>query len=285
MNLRIFILSLTLSILVNALPAASQKGPPRLIVRADDMGFAHAANTAIMKTVQEGIATSVEVLVPAPWFPEAVAILAENPAIDVGIHLTLTSEWGATKFRPVSQVPSLTNEDGYFHAFIHANNTRPGQALQEHKWKIEEIEKEFRAQIELALKKIPHISHISAHMGCYTMSPEVAALTKKLVKEYGIDIDPEDFRMEKVRYLGPKGTTEEKIESIIKMLESLKAGKAYFFVDHPGLDSPELRAISHKVAIDRQEVTNAWTDERVKEAVRRLGIQLISYKDLSKLKQ
>jgi hypothetical protein len=68
------------------------------------------------------------------------------------------------------------------------------------------------------------------------------------------------------------------------MLGSLKAGKTYLFVDHPGLDTPELRAIHHigyeQVAADRQGVTDVWTDPRVRELIKGKGIQLISYKDL-----
>lgn len=263
-----------------------QSDPPRLIARADDMGFAHAANVAMIKTAKEGIATSIEVLVPSPWFPEVIKMLNENPSIDVGIHLTLTSEWDNMKFRPLSKSPGLTNENGYFYPFIWPNKRAPGQALTEHEWKIEDIEREFRAQIELAMKNIPQVSHISAHMGCYEMSPEVSAMTKKLAKEYKIDIDPADYGVERARYVGAKETSEEKVQGIIKMLEDLKPGKTYLFVDHPALDTPEIRAIHHvgyeKVAVDRQGVTDSWTDQRVKDAVKRLGIQLISYTDLTK---
>src|SRR5690606_6064702 len=111
-----------------------------------------------------------------------------------------------------------------------------------------------------------------------------SVLTKKLAKEYGIDIDPEDYNVKRAGYSGPKKTSEEKVQSFIKMLESLKKGETYLFVDHPGFDTPELRAIHHPgyedVAMDRQGVTDAWTDQRVIDAIKRLGIQLVSYADL-----
>lgn len=62
-----------------------------LIVRADDMGAAHAVNVASIQVCKEGIARTVEVMVPTPWYAEAVKMLKEHPGIDVGIHLTLTS--------------------------------------------------------------------------------------------------------------------------------------------------------------------------------------------------
>jgi len=279
------ILNVLSLLLLTGIMACAQK-PPRLIIRGDDMGFSHAGNEAIIKTFKEGIETSIEIIVPSPWFPEAVKFLNENPAVDVGIHIALTSEWDNVKYRPVSPCPSLTDEDGYFFPMIWPNKNYPGRALQENKWKKEDVEKELRAQIELAIKKIPRISHMSGHMGCYDISPEVKALAKKLAIEYKIDIDPKELGVKGVSYIGPKGTTEEKIQSFIKMLESLTPGETYLFVDHPGIDSPELQAIHHvgyeNVSTDRQGVTNTWTDQRVKDVIKSRGIQLISYADLKK---
>jgi chitin disaccharide deacetylase len=278
-------LSIVLILLINSFACCSQVDSKiRLIVRGDDMGFAHAGNEAIIKCFKEGIETSIEVIVPSPWFPEAVKLLNENPTVDVGIHIALTSEWDNMKYRPVSHCPSLTDESGYFFPFIWPNKNYPGQALLESKWKMDEVEKELRAQIELAIKKIPRISHISAHMGCYHMSPEVKALAKKLAIEYGIDIDPDELGVGDIGYGGSSATMDDKMKSFITMLESLKPGHTYLFVDHPGLDTPELRAIHHigydNVAIDRQGVTDVWTNFKVKEVIKKREIQLISYKEI-----
>lgn len=277
---------ITLFFLIAILLTANAQKGPRLIVRGDDMGFSHSGNEAIIKAYKDGVETSIEIIVPSPWFPEAVKMLNENPSLDVGIHIALTSEWDNIKYRPVSNCPSLTDEDGYFFPMIWPNKNYPGKALLENKWTIQDVEKELRAQIELAKKKIPRISHISGHMGCYNINDEVKSLAKRLAVEYKIDIDLSEYNVKNVSYSGPKGTAEEKIQSFIKMLESLKAGETYIFVDHPGLDSPELRAIYHigyeNVAADRHGVTTAWTDPKVKETIKKLGIQLISYADLKK---
>jgi len=261
----------------------------RLIIRGDDMGFSHSGNEALIKTFKEGIEKSIEVIVPSPWFPEAVKLLEENPNVDVGIHLVLTSEWDNIKWRPLTDASSIKDSNGYFYPMIWPNNNYPNQALLQHKWKIEDIEKEWRAQIELAKKKIPRLSHISGHMGCTDMNDSVRALAKKLAKEYGIDIDLTQFGVKGADYDGPKQTSEEKINSFIKMLDKLEPGNTYLFVDHPGLNTPELQAIHHigyeNVAADRQGVTDTWTNEKVKAAIAKKGIQLISYKDLLKGKQ
>jgi len=268
------------------LAAQSVAAPPRLIVRGDDMGYSHAGNEAILKCYKEGIETSIEVIVPSPWFPEAAKMLADNPGVDVGIHLALTTEWDNVKWRPVSDAASLRDEEGYFFPMIRPNRNYPMRALAEHAWKLDEVEREFRAQIELGKRRIPRVSHVSGHMGCTGLAPAVRELTRKLTKEYGIDIEPAELGVKSITYAGPKKTADEKRESFLKALAALDADQTYLFVDHPGLDTPELRAIHHigyeDVAADRQGVTDVWTDPRVREFIRSKGIELISYRDLKK---
>lgn len=285
---RLFVTALAAWVLTVVAPAFGQDeaASPRLIVRGDDMGFSHSGNKALIKCSLEGIQTSIEVIVPSPWFPEAVKLLEQNPQIDVGIHLALTSEWDNVKWRPVSAAASIRNADGYFFPMIYPNKNYPGQALLQQPWKAGDIEQEFRAQIEIAKRKIPRLSHISGHMGCDRITPEVATLTRKLAKEYQIDISLEERGVKNVSFLGPRATSEEKVESFLKMLDSLKPGETYLFVEHPGLDTPELRAVHHvgyeNVAVDRQGVTDCWTDVRVKQFVKAKKIQLISYVELVK---
>ncbi len=263
---------------------ASAQTAARLIVRGDDMGYSHSGNEALIKCFTQGIETSIEVIAPSPWFPEAVKMLTENPGVDVGLHLALTCEWDNVKWRPLSDCPSLKDEDGYFFPMVWPNKNYPGKAIMENKWDLKDVEKEFRAQIEFALKKIPRISHISGHMGCTNMTNAVRLIAKKLAKEYHIDIDPAESGVVGTGYAGPHTTPGEKIQSFINMLDKLEKGKTYLFVDHPGLDSPELRSIHHigyeGVAADRQGVTDLWTREVVKEAIKKKQIKLISYKDL-----
>jgi chitin disaccharide deacetylase len=265
-------------------PAEAGQSPPRLIVRADDMGYSHSGNVAILRTYTEGIASSVEVIVPSPWFPEAVRMLAEHPDVDVGVHLAITSEWDNVKWRPLTEAPGLRDPDGYFHPMIRPNRNYPGGSVMESDWTVDEIEREFRAQIETAMRHIPRVSHVSGHMGSTGFDPAVAEMVRRITREYGLDIEPSDMAVERASYVGESETSEQKIQGVLRMLEQLEPGKTYLFVDHPGLDDAELRAIHHigyeDVAVDRQGVTDAWTDPRVVEMVRRRGIQLIGYEDL-----
>jgi len=262
----------------------SQQQPIRLIVRGDDMGYTHSGNEALIKCYKEGIETSIEVIVPSPWFPEAVKLLRQNPGVDVGIHLAITSEWENIKWRPLTNCKSLQDSNGYFLPMAYPNKNYPGKSITENKWNIQDIEMELRAQIEMAMKYIPTITHVSNHMGFFNLSPEVKALARRLAREYKIDIDLEENKVINVRYEGPSKTSQEKIGSFLKMLDKLEPGKTYWFIDHPGLDNEELRAVWHigyeNVADDRQGVTDLFTSERVKAAIREKKIQLIGYRDL-----
>ena len=269
--------------------SAAPDGSIRLIVRGDDIGSSHAANVACIRSYAEGIMTSVEIMAPCGWFPEAVKMLNENPGLDVGVHVVLTSEWENIKWRPLTKARSLTDADGYFYPTIWQRKNAPaGSALREANWKIEEIEKEMRAQIELAVRKIPHISHITCHMGCSSWDPRVKELWTKLAKEYKLDISTSEYGVQ--RFPGYRGakTRQERTKKFIESLEALKPG-TYLFVEHPGLDTAEMRAIGHKgyydVAVDRDAVTEVFVSEKVRKKIEQLGIKLISYADLKKAKK
>lgn len=262
--------------------------PPKLIIRGDDMGYSHAGNEALINSYNDGIETSIEVIVPSPWFPEAVKLLAQNPKVDVGMHFAITSEWDNVKWRPLTDCKSLRNTDGYFYPMLYHNNNYPKQAITDNDWKIEDYEKELRAQIEMALKYIPRLSHISGHMGSTGFTPEIKALCKRVAKEYNLKmVDADSQKDNNIAYTGfdfNNKSTQERIDGFIAMLEKLENGKTYVFVEHPGLDNAELRAISHigyeDVAQGRQDVTTIFTSEKVKEAILKRGVKLVSYKDV-----
>jgi CubicO group peptidase (beta-lactamase class C family)/predicted glycoside hydrolase/deacetylase ChbG (UPF0249 family) len=277
-------------VIANGIMSNFAADSPRLIIRGDDMGYSHSGNVALIKSYTEGIETSIEVIVPSPWFPEAVKMLNDNPKVDVGLHFAITSEWDNVKWRPLTAAKSLRNADGYFYPMLFHNNLYDGQAVTDNKWNIADIETELRAQIQMALKYIPRLSHVSGHMGSLAFDPSVKAMVKKVGLEYGLKIVDADSKADfNLNYTGfdfNKKTTEERIEGFIKMLDKLENGQTYVFVEHPGLDNEELQAIHHigyeDVAKGRQDVTTIFTSEKVKEAIVRKGIKLVSYKEILK---
>ncbi len=277
--------SLFLLFMAGSLILAQEADSRKLIIRGDDMGSSHAANLACIDAYNEGIMTTVELMVPCPWFPEAVNLLQEHPGLDIGIHLVLTSEWENYKWRPVSCAPSLVDDAGYFFPMIWANDRFPPErALREQDWKIEEIEQEFRAQIELALDNLPYVSHLTCHMGCYNWDPRVEEVYFRLAIEYGLDIRLEEYGVEKLPLEHKGNDLESRVTNFMEALEKMEKGKTYLYVEHPALDVPEMNAIGHSgyygVAADRDLVARVWTDPRVMQKIVDLDIELIGYKDL-----
>jgi predicted glycoside hydrolase/deacetylase ChbG (UPF0249 family) len=247
----------------------------RLIVRADDMGVAQAINEGCIQAFQNGIVRSVEVVVPGPWFLDAARLLKDNPNVDVGVHLTLTSEWDQMKWRPLSYAPSLVDADGYF---------RPTtEALTSNKMNLAEVERELRAQIDMARKHIGanRITHLSTHMNAAVATPQLKAITDKLAKQYKLRTDDDVKRAGKFGDATLAADLRER--ALVKLLEGLQPGD-WLIVEHPGFDSAELRGLSHagyeNVGSDRSNVRRAFIAEPVLKIIKRRGIKLIGYKDL-----
>ena len=255
----------------------------RLLVRADDIGSSHSANLACIDSYTKGIMRSVEIMPCCSWFPEAVKMLNKNPGLDVGIHLMITSEWENCKWAPLTKAPSLTDENGYFYPFIWPKEGFPGQSIQEHKWKLEEIEAEFRAQIELTKKHIPHVSHLSGHMGCSGWHPDIEAMTQRLAEEYSLDIQTQGKADRMPVDIKREMNGKQRAAAFAKAIENLEPG-TYLFVEHPAYNTPEMETIGHvgyeDVAADRQAVTEMFTSPVVKKAIEKKNVKLISYKDL-----
>jgi len=257
-----------------------------LIIRGDDMGSTNSSNDACIKSYKEGIMTSVEVMVPCAWFTQAARLCNENPGLDVGIHLVLTSEWDDIRWRPLTCAPSLVDDEGYFHHFIWPNKNYPSSAaLLEKNWSITEVERELRAQIELGVKLIPQTSHISAHMGCDYMDPRVETIFKKLANEFNLTYVTNDYNVKNMDGFSQIPSYEMKLKKFMKIIDNLQPG-VHMFIDHPGLNSRELTSLGHKgyntVGQEREDVTKVFTDPGVKDRVRSKKIKLIGYKDLKK---
>ncbi len=270
----IYINILLVLILANLFTVADEKDDIRLIVRADDMGFSKAANQACIKGYKEGIITTVEVMVPGPWFLDAAKLLRENPGLDAGVHLTLTSEWDNYKWGPMTKAESLVTGDRYFHTRteeVAVLEIDPG-----------ELETELRAQIEIALKHIPQVSHLSDHMNVASSQPVVTKIIGKLSAEYKLPLCPvkltESFELWSV-------PPEEKENFLAESLSSLTSG-LWECICHPAFNNEETQGIDGsendadiRMAAHRQASTNAVTSERIKSIIRQRNIKLVSYSD------
>ena len=226
---------LALGVLAFQLPA----GPIRLIVKGDDMGAAHGINVATIDAYKRGVLTTTNVIVPGPWFPEAVRFVNENPGLDVGVHLALTSEWDNVKWRPLTHAASLVDADGYFFpAVLPRAGFPPGASIKESAWKLEEVERELRAQLETARRRLPQATYTWNHMGFTSLSPKVEAMVSRLSREYGLVV-PSELGVQWLRGVyDSQDSGAVKADKLAAKLETLGPG-LWEHIDHAGTDDPE----------------------------------------------
>lgn len=264
----------------NQTRTASEPQLIELIVRGDDMGMTHSANEAFEIAFSKGILTSGGLLVPAPWFEDAARRCRQNWQWSVGVHLCVNAEWKDYRWRPVlpfNLVPSLVDEDGYFYP--------TAQAFFSASPRVEEVEKELRAQIDRALSRGLRLDYLDTHMDSLETKEEFRAVVRKLAKEYGLPVSGEcgeDREFFDIYNVLP----EQKEKVLIEKLMTAKPG-LYLLVVHPGLDTPEERALVdlnpdglQNVYEYRSAEVRAITSPKVKKIIARRNIKLLSYRDL-----
>ncbi len=217
-----------------SLKAQTEKIP--LLFRLDDIGMCHSVNMAAKEVLETRMPVSMSVMVPCPWFTEAVEILKQYPHVSVGIHLTLNSEWKNYRWGPVAgvtMVPSLVDSLGHFfpsRSKLFANNPR-----------LDEIETELRAQIEKALKAGLKLDYLDYHMGAAMQTPETRAIVEKLAAEYNLAISRYYDEVDvEGGYAAP---VANKLDTLLKKVTNLQPGGTKLFVVHIGLDEPEMAAM------------------------------------------
>ena len=134
------------------------KSTKLLIIHADDLGISGSENAASIAAMENGMVNSGSVMVTCPHFPEIADYSKTHPEADIGIHLTLTSEWISFKWKPVlasEHVTSIIDSNGFFFE---------SKALIIKNALASEVEKEFRAQIFKALEAGIDLTHIDTHM-------------------------------------------------------------------------------------------------------------------------
>jgi hypothetical protein len=255
-----------------------------LVARADDMGYTHTGNLAILDCLRNGILRSAAILTVAPWFEEAAKLARENADLCFGVHLGIIGEWRGYRWRPVlpySGIRSLVDEDGFLWG-------SPAEFWGHHP-DLSELEKEFRAQIDLAKKKGVSVEYIDTH---YHMpyDPRLQPMIERIGKDYRVPISCllgekplDDFGI----YSLPP---EEKEKALAQILRDLEPG-VHLLIGHPGYPSLENDALVHSEPKDvmplgvgrlRAAETLAYTSPRIKRLVEERGIKLMSYREFGR---
>jgi predicted glycoside hydrolase/deacetylase ChbG (UPF0249 family) len=273
-----------------------------LMVHADDAGMSHSVNAATSEALLKHAVHSASIMVPCPWFSEMAEFAKQHPELDLGLHLTLTSEWKYYRWRPVTspeKVKGLLDSDGYLYRDARSVATRASAA---------EVETELRAQIERARQFGIQFTHVDTHMGTLYARPDYFELYTKVAREAAVpcmlprpteaaeaELRGYPVTADMLRQKGRAGfvfldrlatgvpgrTVEERKASYRKFLQDLKPGVTKLIV-HLAKDDPEIRAI-----------TNSWeqrwadflffTSDEARELMAKLNIRGITYRELAKL--
>ncbi len=292
-------------LLVPSAPAQSKTiaerlGYPReaklLIIHADDLAVAHSEDAASFDALDRNAITSASVMIPCPWLNEVAAYAKNHPDADLGLHLTLTSEWKTYRWGPVEskdKVPSLLDPSGY----LWQDTPLAARAL-----KADEAESEIRAQIERAIAMGIHPTHLDSHMGALFSRPDLFAVYVKVAREYKLPFLPfiastapselssvlskNDVLVDSVVIAGPTLQAGDWKTFYANAIRDLKPGLTEIIV-HLGYDDAELRAVT----VDHVEYGAAWrqrdydvvTSPDFKKLLQDHHVILIKWKDLKKL--
>ena len=267
-----------------------------LIIHADDLAVAHSVDAASFAALDQKVVSSASIMVPCPWLVEVADYARSHPDADLGLHLTLNSEWKAYRWGPVApkdQVPSLLSPDGYLFG--------EGGGFREQA-KADEVEREIRAQVEQAMKLGIHPTHLDSHMGSLFLTPDLFAVYVKVAHDYKLpflavrvsderskllsSLSDKDIVLDSVVIFDPRVKPDEWTGSYVKALGSLKPGLHEMIV-HLGHDDSELEAVTvdhpDYGAAWRQRDLNAVTSPEFKKALEENHIILVGWKDLKKL--
>lgn len=267
-----------------------------LIIHADDLAAAHSADAASFDAFDKEAITSASVMVPCPWLTEVADYFKAHPNTDLGLHLTLTSEWKTYRWGPVApsdRVLSLLDPTGRFWSV-------EDQAAAHDK--PEEAEREIRAQIDRAMALGIRPTHLDSHMGALFTTRELFAVYVKVAHEYHLPFLATKAPDERSKFLSTLSEKDLVLDSrvianpsvapdrwkdfYLNAIKNLKPGITQMVV-HIGHDDAELQAIM----VDHPDYGSAWrqrdydvvTSPEFHEALQQNHIIRVKWKDLQKL--
>ena len=256
-----------------------------LIVNADDFGMCHAITEGILRSLKEGIVCSTSLMVPCPWALYAMDLLRENPQIDFAIHLTVLCDTDIYRWKPLAasdKVLSLVDDMGFFYV-----NARMEEFLA--RAKVDELEVEFRAQIEAVLAADLKPTHLDWHCIHNGGRADIFEMTFRLAKEYRLALRADEAVSSKLQSQGLPTSdyalldsysldTANKSARYAQMLRDLPAGLSEWAV-HPGLDTPEFRVIEPDAPVRQTDFEFVMSSE-ARAIIEQEGIVLLGYAPL-----
>jgi chitin disaccharide deacetylase len=280
---------------------AERLGYPRdaklLIVHADDLGVAHSVNQATIKAFETGLVNSGSIMIPCPWLPEIAAYARANPQADLGLHLTLTSEWTSFRWGPVTpkdRVASLLDKDGYF-------NLTESEAAA--KADPKQVELEIVAQIERARALGIQPTHLDSHMGTLYQSKELFEVFLRVARReklpvrvakawaaradyMSLALNADDVYIDRVLDINPAVAPQDWAKFYTEALKKLDPGVTEVVI-HLAYDDAEMKGVTVNHpdwgAAWRQRDFEFFTSDAFRKALQENQIKLITWRELGKL--
>jgi len=262
----------------------------------EKLGYPKETKLLIIHADDMGVLTSLgSIMVPCPWFPEIASYATEHPDADLGLHLTLTSEWKTYKWPPVlhNEVKSLMTDKG----FLTDGSVDLGKTA-----KADEVEKELRAQIERAIQFGIKPTHFDSHMAVLFQHPEFLKIYIKLGREYKVpvllnaELEKAWFGIDLAAYVTEKDIVTDKVFMALPdnfskgmknyytdVLKSIKPGLNCILL-HAAYDDAEMKAVT----MDHDDYGAAWrqadfdffTSDECRKLIKEQGITLITWKEI-----
>lgn len=275
-----------------------------ILIEAQDLGMAHSIDKASFEALERGWVTSAGVLAPAPWFPEVVRWSKAHANLDLGIQLDLNSEWVSFRWGAISLASpnsGLRDPAGYL-----PNNAR---YLAQHA-KREDVEAEFRAQVNAARGAGLPLTHVHSHGGIELYTPWIlkdylqaagdAGLPAVVSKEYvlkrgiptdkaniyivaGTEVDLTKVPFDRIIQMEPGFEAKDWLSAYERTLAALPAG-TYLLTVHLGFDDEELQAMTvdhpNWGAQWRQNDYDVISSPEFHKFLKDKGFKLVGWKDL-----
>ena len=280
---------------------AERLGYPRdaklLILHADDLGAAHSINAASFDALDKSVISSASIMMPTPWVTEVAGYARSHPDADLGLHLTLTSEWETYRWGSVEskdKVPSLLDSAGTFPSDDDPVATKAN---------LVEVERELRAQVERALAMGIRPTHLDSHMLALFTTPGLMATYVKVAHDYRLPFlttrkDPfggpppvlaaNDIPLDAVIIAGADVPRDKWKDFYLNAIAGLKPGLTEIIV-HLGHDDAELQAVTvnHEPygSAWRQRDTDVVNSAEFRKALQDNHVILVKWRDLQKLLQ
>ncbi len=273
-----------------------------VIIHTDDIGMCQASVTAYEELFKFGLITSGAVMIPCPWSLAASKIQQNIPSADLGVHITLTSEWQNYRWGPISTrdpKSGLLDEEGCFY-----HKAAQAQEHGDPEYARIEMEAQIRQAIKIGIKP----THVDTHMGTVAhpkymndyiklslqngfppmlfrldvdgwmaagldrQTAETAVMLVKNLEDQSVPL------LDNLATIPLNANPENRMEDAQEIFKKLPAGLTHFII-HPSVDTPELRAITPDWACRAADYELFMKEEMVK-FLDDQGIHRIGYRKL-----